>query len=181
MTFEVIENFFPTEFAFELEQRLFNGHFAWVYNNHTSSNLDDSGYGYHTISAWLMGGDTGSFALNPEVVDVIMKQLVAKDIMYIRNIKFNLYTRTQEIVQHGKHFDVIKFRDDMPWSESSEKTIIYYVNDNNGYTEFFPNGKDSIKVPSKFNTALYTDENMLHCSSTCTDKPARITININFK
>ena len=185
MTFKIIENFLPTDYAYEIQHYATSGDIPWSFNWSASSEDDDCGHGYFSHRALKLNTSDARnntpMYYNGQTMSLLSHFLSKQGIDYIRMIKFNMYARTQEIIQHGKHFDRLKFRQDMPWSEKSEKTILYYVNDNDGYTEYFPDGKDPIKVLSKFNTALYTDEHILHRSSTCTDKPARITMNINFR
>lgn len=185
MTFKVIENFLPTEDAFKIHQWMTSAAIPWHFSWNAATPTDDSGHGYFSHKAFEsnMQDANQSMVYSDGALSLLSNFLSTKGIEYIRMIKFNMYPRTQEIIQHGKHFDVTTFDidDQFEWSEKGEKTILYYVNDNDGYTEYFPDGKDSIKVPSRFNTALYTDESIIHCSSTCTDKPARLTININFR
>ena len=183
MTFQIIENFLPSDDGYAIHECLTSPEVPWNFNWSTASTNDDCGHGYFTHEVFKSNTDDPKthMVYSTQGVALLGNLLLTRGVDYLRYIKFNMYPRTQEIVEHGKHFDVVGFREDQPWSQKGEKTILYYVNDNDGFTKYFPDGKDPIIVPSRFNTAVYTDENIMHNSSTCTDKPARITININFR
>ena len=78
-------------------------------------------------------------------------------------IKANLNFRTPKIVKHGFHVDV-------PFDCM---TGVYYVNSNDGYTEF----KDGTKVESVANRMVTFPSQMLHSGTSCTNKRRRIAIN----
>ena len=54
-------------------------------------------------------------------------------------------------------------------------TATYYINDNNGYTEF----RDGSRVESISNRMLIFDSNLEHAGVTCTDEKRRVLINFN--
>ena len=81
-------------------------------------------------------------------------------------IKANMNPRTQEIIKHGFHLDV-------PYNET---TAIYYVNSNDGYTEF----EDGTKVESVANRLVKFNSNIRHTGTTCTDSKIRCLINFNY-
>ena len=58
----------------------------------------------------------------------------------------------------------------------NQKTAIFYINTNNGYTLF----KDGTKVDSVQNTMLIFDGSLDHCGVSCTDQKRRIVLNINY-
>ena len=57
--------------------------------------------------------------------------------------------------------------------------MIFYLNDNNGYTRLKIDDK-IIKIESKQNRLLIMDGEIEHASSTCTDNDMRVVINFNF-
>ena len=83
-------------------------------------------------------------------------------------IKANLLYKTSKIIKHGYHTD---FEPDL-----NNKTSIFYVNTNNGYTSF----KNGRKVKSKENTLVEFDSKLEHSGTTCTDKEYRMIINFNY-
>jgi hypothetical protein len=83
----------------------------------------------------------------------------------IERIKANLNPWTNEIIEHGMHWDS---------PTSAAKTAIYYLNTNNGYTLF----EDGTKVESVANRVVIFDSNVKHTGTTCTDKIFRSLINV---
>ncbi len=102
-------------------------------------------------------------------VDPILHKLV-QDPFYLDllvRIKVNLTLPTPEIVTTPFHTDTCLLN----------KTAIYYVNDNNGYTIF----KDGTKVESKGNRIVIFDAQTEHAGTTHTDDDEpRVVININY-
>jgi hypothetical protein len=60
--------------------------------------------------------------------------------------------------------------------DEDHKTLLYYIEDSNGYTEF----NDGQKVESKRNRAVIFDAHLIHQTVTQTDKLFRTNININY-
>ena len=82
--------------------------------------------------------------------------------------KFNITFNHGVHVNSGFHTDN---------SYENCKTAIYYVNDNNGYTEF---EEDGTKVISKANRLVVFPSNLRHSGVSCTDKRYRIVLNLNW-
>jgi hypothetical protein len=85
---------------------------------------------------------------------------------FIFKIKANLNPATNKIVKHGYHNDVRHIC----------TTGVFYVNTNNGFTEF----ESGEKVNSVANRMLLFPSNVKHTGTTCTDKKIRVVINFNF-
>ncbi len=81
-------------------------------------------------------------------------------------IKANLVPRSANIVKHGFHRDV----------DFHCTTAIFYVNTNNGYTEF----EDGTRVDSIRNRLVTFPSVLSHTGTTCTDQPKRVVINFNY-
>tara|TARA_B100001996_G_scaffold93874_1_gene70152 strand:+ start:1268 stop:1747 length:480 start_codon:yes stop_codon:yes gene_type:complete len=79
--------------------------------------------------------------------------------------KCNLNMKTPEPVPHSFHSDV----DDCI-------TAIYYINTNNGYTEF----ENGMKFDSVENRILVFNSNEKHRGVTSTDTAKRVLINLNY-
>jgi len=81
-------------------------------------------------------------------------------------IKANSYPNTHIIKEHKMHTDM-----------SYGMTSIYYLNTNNGYTQF----GDGTIVESMQNRLLtFQTDISPHCSTSCTDARMRLNININY-
>ena len=98
---------------------------------------------------------------------IFNKQL---EVAAIRRIKANVTLRTPNIVRHGWHTDGAKT------GEQPFVVAIYYVNSNDGYTEF----RDGTKVESIANRLVIFPSTMEHTGSTCTNTKFRCVINFNF-
>ena len=88
-------------------------------------------------------------------------------------IKANLLTRTSEIVKHGFHIDIDGISEEKLKSWS---TSIFYMNTNNGYTEF----EDGTQVESVANRMVTSPSNLRHRGTSCTDEKIRVVINFNY-
>jgi hypothetical protein len=91
----------------------------------------------------------------------------------IYRIKMNLLTRTS-------HMNVNTFHQDM-YGLSKEKmkqwtTSIFYVNTNDGYTEF----EDGTKVESVANRLVTFPSDTMHRGTSSTNHEARVIINFNY-
>ena len=108
-------------------------------------------------------------------VDMLNPLLEKINAFQIQRIKSNLLTRTTDITPNSYHVDIGDLE------EQEEKlrqwtTAIYYVNTNNGYTEF----EDGTKVESVANRFVAFPANMMHRGTSCTDEKIRVLINFNF-
>mgnify|MGYP003125562687 CR=1 FL=1 len=95
----------------------------------------------------------------------------------IKRIKANLLMRTSEIIPHTFHTDYYVDNEvypDIVWS--GLKTSIYYINSNDGYTEF----EDGTRIESVANRLVTFPNHMKHRGTTCTNKPFRMVINFNY-
>ena len=85
-------------------------------------------------------------------------------------MRINLFVNTSNKNEgKGFHKDVIN-DDDM-------KTLLFYLEDSNGYTEF----EDGTIIESKKNRAIVFNSNILHQTVMQTNTIFRRNININFK
>jgi len=85
--------------------------------------------------------------------------------------KVNLTTFTGEPQKSEWHIDD---------KNQDHKVAIYYVNDNNGYTEIF-DGKKNYQIQSKRNRLITFDGKYEHRSVGHTDEKVRVVININYE
>ena len=91
----------------------------------------------------------------------------------IWRIKTNLLTRTPNIVENEFHVDIHNLSEEKlkQWT-----TAIFYMNTNNGYTEF----EDGTKVESVANRMVSFPADMKHRGTSCTDEKTRVVINFNY-
>ena len=92
----------------------------------------------------------------------------------ILRIKSNLQLKTTEIETSPFHTDYKSEDDGNEYDRL--KTSIFYINSNDGYTEF----KDGTKIESIANRLITFPHHMKHRGTTCTNKPFRLVINFNY-
>ena len=86
-------------------------------------------------------------------------------------IKANLLPRCEKTKRHSFHKDLYPHFD-IP----NRLTAIYYVNTNNGWTEF----ENGDKVPSVENRILIFDSSLPHTGTRATNASSRVVINFNY-
>ena len=102
------------------------------------------------------------------MLDGILNKIRPKEIY---RIKANLLTKTPEIVPNSFHTDVGGNMGVIPYT-----TSIFYLNTNNGYTEF----EDGTIVESVANRWISFPEDTKHRGTSCTDEKVRVVINFNY-
>ena len=165
---EVIDNFL-SEYQFkQINNVILTDHFPWYWNGETLPSDDDyynpNDYQFtHRIFDLSDGGILSDYY---SLCDIIQQRLGVRK---LSRIKKNLLPRTFFHRKGGMHTDL--------WGLTSiQKTAIFYVNTNNGWTEFKKGGK----VKSVANRIVIFDSNLEHQGVTCTDEKRRVVINFNY-
>ena len=165
---EVIDNFL-SEYQFkQINNVILTDHFPWYWNGETLPSDDDyynpNDYQFtHRIFDLSDGGILSDYY---SLCDIIQQRLGVRK---LSRIKMNLLPRTFFHRKGGMHTDL--------WGLTSiQKTAIFYVNTNNGWTEFKKGGK----VKSVANRIVIFDSNVEHQGVTCTDEKRRVVINFNY-
>ena len=103
-----------------------------------------------------------------ELASQLFQKLKPKEIY---RIKANLLPRTPEIKVNRFHTDIQGNNGVIPYT-----TSIFYMNANNGYTEF----EDGTIVESVANRWISFPEDTKHRGTSCTDEKVRVVINFNY-
>ena len=90
-------------------------------------------------------------------------------------IKANLLTKTTDIVKNSFHTDINELKNS-PEKLKQWTTSIFYINSNNGYTEF----EDGTKVESIANRMVTFPADLKHRGTSCSDEKTRVVINFNY-
>ena len=162
-----IEDNFLEQTAFdELQTHIMSSDFAWYYNDEIDYKGQKDKFQFtHLFYSENVPKSSFCEKLNP-----ILEKI---ELISLWRIKANLLTRTPEIVENEFHVDW----DSLPEEKLKQSsTSIFYVNTNNGYTEF----EDGTKVESVANRLVTFPSSMKHCGSTCTDEDLRAVINFNY-
>jgi hypothetical protein len=106
-----------------------------------------------------------------EILNLFVQTLEDKvPIRAILRAKANFNSCTENIVEHAFHHDYD------PTDYPDLKTVLFYVNTNDGYTLF----EDGDKIESIENRCVIMTDNVLHTGTNCTDDFGRIVIAINY-
>ena len=163
---EVIDDFLPEE-EFKSIQSLMMGcngdpprsEFPWYYIQGTAHLYD----GLYHMTHMFFQPKVGPNSEHINIWGSFMDKLQAKECI---RIKANLTFKTPTIEPGPFHSDY-----------SDMKTAIFYINTNNGYTEF----KNGVKVNSVANRVCIFDSNLQHRGVTHTEGDhQRIVVNFNY-
>jgi len=158
---EVINNFLPSEQFSQLEYQLMSPKFPWYYQDRIVS-TDDSGYQFTHPFYFSKYGST-SYHFN--IFNATVQRLGVRELY---RIKANLNPKTISHERSPWHVDLPDIK--------VGKTCVFYINTNNGWTEF----KDGAKVRSVANRMVIFDCNLEHAGSTCTNENRRVVVNFNY-
>jgi hypothetical protein len=159
MKYKVIDNFLEKEEFLKIKNEIIGSEFPWFFNSTVASKKSKDGFYFtHTFFKDCHVNSTSYRLLYP-----IFNKLNLKSII---RAKANLYTKTQEIIEHDTHKDF----------SYKHNGFILYINTNNGFTSL----KNGEKIASIENRGLFFDPSLEHNSSTCTDQNGRININLNY-
>jgi hypothetical protein len=164
----ILDNVISNAESEKIKSQIFGVFFNWYYKDYVVADEDATentqDYQFQFTHQFQENGNIVTPMENWEMLFPIF--YVIQPMNFIR-VKANLIPRAEKIVSHGLHIDTFT-----PYSI----TGIYYVNNNNGCTEF----EDGDKVESKQNRIVLFPSNMQHTGTTCTDAKVRVAININF-
>ena len=158
---KIIDNFLPQDYLVHLQRMMLDHNFPWLYNAEVANRgivRNDDFYFTHNLFQEFQP----SSSIFEEFIP-FFKQLEMNALIRARAL---LYTNQGRQIVHEKHID-FKF---------PHKTAVFYVNTNNGYTEF----EDGTKVESVENRIVFFDGSIPHNSSTCTDQKIRVVVSINY-
>ena len=170
-----IEDNFLDQLEFdELQTCMMGGEFAWHYSDIIDYEDDEDKFQF-THMFYTDGAPRSPFI---HILNPIVKIIKPISLIMIRS---NLLTRTSNIVENEFHHDISSYDDENRKTIFPEKlkqltTSIFYVNTNNGYTEF----EDGTKVESVANRLVTFPANMKHYGTSCTDEKRRVVINFNY-
>lgn len=164
---EVIDNFLDEKVFLDFKNKIFSEEFPWYWCDNTIDKKDnptcnelDNYQLIHNFYYYNMPVSDNMELLNP-----VLDRLSIMPWNCIK-VKLNATTRTQKIVEHGFHIDVLL----------NVKTAVFYLNTNDGYTLF----EDGTKVDSVENRIVIFDSNIRHTGTTCTDQKKRVVLNLNY-
>ena len=187
----VIDNFLDEQSFQNLQNIMFGENFCWVYNGAIDYEDDEDKFQFtHSFYKNNIGPSSQQYGKLSHILNKIKPKEIYR-------IKANLLTRTQKIIPNTFHTDIGKnelidalkkaslqvpdsrelWRTKISSIETiSYTTAIFYINSNDGYTEF----EDGTKVESVANRWVSFPEEMKHRGTSCTDERVRVVINFNY-
>ena len=156
---QIIDNFLPEEEFVSIQSFIMGGEFKWFYCEGRS--IKDDGL-YHMTHMFFQP-EVGSNSEHIHFWTNFMNKVGAKK---CERIKANLTFKTPTPEPSDYHIDY----NDM-------KTAIFYINTNNGYTEF----ESGVRVSSVANRVCIFDSNLKHRGTTHSEGgQQRIAVNFNY-
>ena len=160
---EIVDSFLEEEEFKNLEDHMMGYYFPWYYMDRESYETETDTFQFqHTF---YRGGEYPYKSEYYDLVKPILRKLEVEE-KNLHRIKAILTTKTPEHRFSGYHID---YKD--------MTTVAFYVNSNNGYTEFQKGGK----IESVANRAAIFDSNLVHGGHTATDQKTRVLINFNYE
>ena len=159
---KVFDDFLSPDDFQSLSSVVLSEHFYWFWNPVITKGSDyQVGQFYHQF--YMCNADKQS-----DFFPVLQPLLTKLGQLVLFRVKANLNPRD---VSHNKLGD---FHTDFPGFNST--TAIFYLNSNNGWTEF----SDSTVVHSQSNRLVVFPQETSHVGFSCTDQPFRCLLNINY-
>jgi hypothetical protein len=155
---KIIKDCLSKEDFTKIKNILFSDYFSWYLNVGVNNPADNYTQFTHVFF--------NNYIQNSNLLDNLKPIINVLNPLALIRVKANLLTKTNEIIKHGFHID----------QNFKCTTAIFYVNNNNGYTEF----ESGEKVYSEENKLVIFDTFLKHTGTTCTDKNERIIINFNY-
>ena len=158
---KIIDNFLPQDYFEYLQGMMLDHSFPWLYNAYVANkneNQDEHFYFTHNLFE--------SFDRVSSVFEEFIPFFKPLEMNAMVRARAMLYVNQGRQIVHEKHTDF----------NYPHKTAVFYVNTNNGYTEF----EDGTKVESVENRIVFFDGSIPHNSSTCTDQKIRSVISVNY-
>ena len=164
MSIDIKDNFLSPQTLGELHKCLYSHTFPWfwmfvVNDDEVEEDLQDNYQLQHVFYDDNLARSKFLLHMDPLLTKIQTRGLL--------RVMANLNYRTTNIIKHGFHND---------WDYEDSKTSIFYVNTNDGYTEF----EDGTVVESVENRLVTFPSPLKHTGTSCTDTSRRMVININY-
>ena len=156
---QIIDNFLPEEEFKSIQSFMMGGEFRWFYGKGRVTEDDGEFHMVHMFFQPEVGGNSEHLP----IWNTFMNKVGAKK---CERIKANLTFKTPTIETSPFHTDF-----------ADMKTSVFYINTNNGYTEF----ENGVRVNSVANRVCIFDSNLFHCGTTHSEGDhQRVVVNFNY-
>jgi len=162
--YEVIDNFLEKKDFENIKNFMMDPDFPWYWNDGVVTTENDKKHQFQFTHVFYFASLPASTFFN--ILSPILLKINAISLI---KVKANLNTRAEVLFEHGFHTDFTN-------PPSNQRTAVFYLNNNNGYTLF----EDGTKIESKENRFVSFKSSIKHTGSTCTDTNRRVLINFNY-
>ena len=162
MSVKVLENVLSKKQYTELNNMMSNEYFPWYFNSEKVEG-DNNLFSYQFTHLFFNNNQINSSWF--EKLKPLLKKLKIKNLI---KVKANLNPISHKLIEFNKHVDYPL--------DPKHRSIIYYVNTNNGYTKI-----GNKKFKSKANKAVFFSSNNEHFGTNATNCKNRMVINIMYK
>ena len=160
MKHKVIDNFLDKEYFDSLVKLFIGDEMPWYFQKVVAKGVKEDHIFYMTHMIYK--GNTPKSPFYDNLIPLLEKL----EVRALLRIKANFYPNTHVLYEHPTHSDY----------NFSHTGAILSLNTCDGYTKL----KDDTKIDSIANRLLLFDSSEEHRSTTTTNVPARINININY-
>ena len=158
---KTFEKFLHDDDFYPLRDRLLSDDFNWFHIEKQVAWDTQPFIDYFTHSIY------NNHEITSDYYHLIIPFLKKMNVRAIISIRVNLVTMKHERVVSDFHID---------YEYKDSKTAIYYLNTNNGYTEF----EDGTKINCDENKLVVFNSQIKHRLASQTDKTKRVVINFNY-
>lgn len=168
---KVIDDFLPKSEFMQLQQLMCGSTFSWYFIdiiNYDWSEKEKNDLRNFQFVHLLLGRNQESFSTHTKLIlDLFQERLNA--FMFIR-IKANLNVNSPNVEVYDWHTDYYS-----EWSKQS-MSAVFYLNSNDGYTEF----QDGTKIESIENRIAIFPTMTSHRATNCSNTKSRVVLNFNY-
>ena len=157
--FKVVNNFLSNKNYKVINNAMNEEYFPWYYNDYKIYG-DNKLFHYQMTHVFYKDGQINSDYFS--ILEPLFKKIKLKTLI---RVKANLNPISQTLVEFNEHTDTPK--------STKNKSMIYYINSNNGYTKI-----KNKKIKSTANKALFFPSDTTHNGTNSTDCNNRMVINI---
>ena len=162
MDIEIIDDFLDKESFKNIKDTMLSDSFPWFYSpEKTGGYVFDENFQFVHLFYYNNSINSNNFQILTPLINKINPLTLVK-------IKANLTGKTNEIIEYGYHTDYV--------TDTKLYTAVYYINSNNGYTNF----ENGPTVQSKENRMVIFDSQLRHSGTSHTDERLRVLLNLNF-
>ena len=157
--FKVVNNFLSNKNYKVINNAMNEEYFPWYYNDYKIYG-DNKLFHYQMTHVFYKDGQINSDYFS--ILEPLFKKIKLKTLI---RVKANLNPISQTLVEFNEHTDTPKI--------TKNKSMIYYINSNNGYTKI-----KNKKIKSTANKALFFSSDTIHNGTNSTNCNNRMVINI---